>query len=315
MQRFKNILFCTEGKPSDLPALETAMRLAAGNEGKLTVFNVVEKLPRELLRLAAAMPSGALENMAMDEARGSIEGLVASAAAIGPPAEIKIACGRPGIEIVRAVLHHHYDLVILSGCSHKGIRSRIFGSTGMRLMRKCPCPVWVIQTPREKPIARILAAVDPDPMDEPRDSLNTKIMELALSQARMNGGELHVAHAWQPIDEPSRWGWQKEIPASEIDEWSRQIRDEHQRSLANLIARFDAGGVPIHAHLLEGDAESVIPETAVSEQIDLIVMGTLAHVGIEGYFIGNTAEKVLERVSCSVLAVKPDGFVSPVKLD
>jgi nucleotide-binding universal stress UspA family protein len=53
----------------------------------------------------------------------------------------------------------------------------------------------------------------------------------------------------------------------------------------------------------------------MEEQIDLIVMGTVGRSGISGLFIGNTAEKVLQKVDCSVLAVKPEGFVSPVKLD
>jgi universal stress protein E len=44
-------------------------------------------------------------------------------------------------------------------------------------------------------------------------------------------------------------------------------------------------------------------------------MGTLARSGLDGYFIGNTAETVLQHVACSVLTVKPDGFVSPVTLD
>jgi len=30
--------------------------------------------------------------------------------------------------------------------------------------------------------------------------------------------------------------------------------------------------------------------------------------------IGNTAEAILEEIQCSVLALKPAGFVSPVKL-
>lgn len=39
-------------------------------------------------------------------------------------------------------------------------------------------------------------------------------------------------------------------------------------------------------------------------------MGT----GVAGFFIGTTAENVLQLVDCSVLRVKPEGFVSPVKL-
>jgi nucleotide-binding universal stress UspA family protein len=41
-------------------------------------------------------------------------------------------------------------------------------------------------------------------------------------------------------------------------------------------------------------------------------MGTVCRTGIPGLIIGNTAERVLDVVDCSVLTVKPEGFVSPV---
>jgi nucleotide-binding universal stress UspA family protein len=46
--------------------------------------------------------------------------------------------------------------------------------------------------------------------------------------------------------------------------------------------------------------------------VDLIVMGTVARIGIPGLIIGNTAESIFEQVKCSVLAIKPDGFETPV---
>jgi nucleotide-binding universal stress UspA family protein len=48
--------------------------------------------------------------------------------------------------------------------------------------------------------------------------------------------------------------------------------------------------------------------------VELVVMGTVARAGIAGFLIGNTAERVLGKLPCSVLA-KPDGFVCPVSLD
>jgi hypothetical protein len=36
-------------------------------------------------------------------------------------------------------------------------------------------------------------------------------------------------------------------------------------------------------------------------------------VGIPGLFIGNTAEEIIQTTKCSVLAVKPTGFISPVE--
>ena len=44
-------------------------------------------------------------------------------------------------------------------------------------------------------------------------------------------------------------------------------------------------------------------------------LGTVCRTGMAGFFIGNTAEEILQKVDCSVLTVKPDAFVTPVKLD
>ena len=68
-------------------------------------------------------------------------------------------------------------------------------------------------------------------------------------------------------------------------------------------------------HLLKGDAGELIPDLAIQERADLVIMGTVGRTGIAGFFIGNTAEKVLDVVDCSVLTVKPDSFVTPVRLE
>lgn len=44
----------------------------------------------------------------------------------------------------------------------------------------------------------------------------------------------------------------------------------------------------------------------------ILVMGTVGRTGIPGLVIGNTAEAILNQVHCSILAVKPPDFVSPV---
>ena len=56
--------------------------------------------------------------------------------------------------------------------------------------------------------------------------------------------------------------------------------------------------------------------TGLVDQIkaDLIVIGTVGRTGLLGLIIGNTAEDVLQTTRTSILAVKPQGFVSPVSL-
>jgi len=71
----------------------------------------------------------------------------------------------------------------------------------------------------------------------------------------------------------------------------------------------------IEIHLRRGPAAANIFAVAEEVEADLIVMGTVCRTGMAGFLIGNTAESLLSRVTCSVLAVKPPGFQSPVKLD
>jgi nucleotide-binding universal stress UspA family protein len=58
-----------------------------------------------------------------------------------------------------------------------------------------------------------------------------------------------------------------------------------------------------------------IPELVKEHQIDLVMMGTVGRTGIPGFLMGNTAETILNRIDCSVLAIKPEGFVTPVTLE
>jgi len=89
-------------------------------------------------------------------------------------------------------------------------------------------------------------------------------------------------------------------------------RVAHHDILASLL---DAYGIAVDdpsVHLVKGEPAASILQTAEKCSADLIVMGTLGRSGIPGLFIGNTAEDVLQATRASVLAVKPQDFVSPV---
>jgi nucleotide-binding universal stress UspA family protein len=65
-------------------------------------------------------------------------------------------------------------------------------------------------------------------------------------------------------------------------------------------------------HHLHGSADEKIPELVNDEQVDVLVMGTVARSGIKGLVIGNTAENIVQSIPCSLVALKPQGFISPV---
>jgi len=100
---------------------------------------------------------------------------------------------------------------------------------------------------------------------------------------------------------------------AEVDELAHMIKEDHQHWLNETIKQHDLSGIDYKIQLLKGVPGWVISRVAAKTQADLIVMETVARRGIEGFFIGNTAEKILRTVDCSVLAIKPKGFKSPVK--
>lgn len=230
------------------------------------------------------------------------------------PVSGKMLRGKPFLQIIREVLGNEHDLVMKAAVGRGGLMEMLFGSTTMHLMRKCPCPVWVVKASQPEWYTRILAAVDPNPMDEERQALNFKIMDLATSLARLDQSELIVVHTWGFSHERSLRTRGFGRP-SEVDRWVSDTRDLHKRWLAELLQPYDLEDLKHQVYLLKGEAGRLIPELAAEKEVYLIVMGAVARTGVAGLFLGNTAEKVLHQVDCSVLTAKPAGFVSPVGLD
>jgi nucleotide-binding universal stress UspA family protein len=165
---------------------------------------------------------------------------------------------------------------------------------------------------RSRRYNRILAAVDPHPSDPVRTALNVKILDIAMSLARLEKSVLHVAHVWGFPGETSYRSWRTHIPKRELEAMLAEARDQSQKSLDELVADYALEDVKHRIHLLKGEPRALIPELVQRERIDLIVMGTVCRTGIPGFLIGNTAENVLQHVDTSVLTVKPAGFVTPV---
>jgi universal stress protein E len=61
------------------------------------------------------------------------------------------------------------------------------------------------------------------------------------------------------------------------------------------------------------------PTQAILEGVErlrpgLVVLGTISRGGIPGLLMGNTAERLVDRIDCALLTVKPADFVCPVSL-
>ncbi len=317
MKRFKNILLVCNFDEKQHMAVDRAVALARQNAARLTVFTVVMELPVDARMAITVMPPQELLEQVINDRREMAEALAADIGLQGIDARAQVGSGTPFLEIIRQVLREKHDLVILTAEGKGGVMERLFGSTSMHLMRKCPCPVWVLKPTRRTKSERILAAVDTagDSPDIERGSLNSLILQLASSLARMDDSELHLVQAWFVFAE----GYMVTPGQTEKKSILKQRKDTKWRyvgKLGSLLASVDLEGVTVFKHLPRSQsAARAIVKLVKSKKIDLLVMGTVCRTGVAGFFIGNTAEKVLSEVNCSVLTVKPEGFVTPVTLE
>lgn len=316
MQRFKNILLVVNDDTNGQIALEHAIALSKRNQARLTVINPIEEVPRDVGLLAGADTAASLHQQVLAEHNQYLEQYVMPIREEGIKVTTKVLSGAPFLDIIREVLRNEHDLVMITAEGKAGLREMLFGSTTMHLMRKCPCPVWVFKPTQPKSYTRILAAVDPaDHLDETSHNLNVKIMDLATSLARLEHSELHVIHTWTMYAESLLRSGRTKIPPTELNRLLAETEEMHHIWLDQLLEPYGLENLNHQIHLLKGSASTLIPELAREKEVDLIVMGTISRTGITGLLIGNTAENVLRQVDCSVLTVKPDGFVTSVKLN
>jgi nucleotide-binding universal stress UspA family protein len=142
--------------------------------------------------------------------------------------------------VILSVIRDGRDLVMINA---EGGRRSWFGSTVTHLLRKCPCPVWVLRPEPLERYGRILAAVDCDPAEDGRFELKRRILEIGTSLARLQGAELHVATAWSVLGEASiraRVG----ASGSQIELVREAARKEHEERLEELPTSSGARRAP-----------------------------------------------------------------------
>ncbi|MCB2180814.1 MAG: universal stress protein [Desulfobulbaceae bacterium] len=321
MKRFKNILLVINDKIDNEAAIQTSVNLSLRNQARLTVIEVLED-PPHLSFFSDRHSSKTILASYLKEKQDALQALF-SEYHKDIEIDVLVARGKAFWEIIQAVLRNNFDLVIKACHQHGNLQTMLFGSTDMHLLRKCPCPVWLIKPKKEMQFQRILAAVDIEPSldDEKLDSLNQQILEMSTSLALSEFAELHIVHAWMIVGESILQSSRNKHLQKEVNEWMEDQEKEIKVRLHEFKSKIDTvlgekGSDYLHPeiHFLEGDAYEIIPRVADEKEVDLVIMGTIARTGLPGFFLGNTAESILNQLNCSVLAIKPEGFVSPVTL-
>lgn len=320
MNLFKNILYIAEASVEHVSELERVVSLAENSQSNLTVIDIIPKITSGIGLPVGGTSSIELQAAMKEKRLRELEFLVAPYQQ-RHSIEVNVLVGSAFLETIRAVLLNHYDLVIKPAENPHFIK-RLFGSNDMHLLRKCPCPVWLMQPKEKLKYACVLAAVDLD-VDRPdmsAQNLNAQILEIASSLSIYESAEMHFVYVWDAPAEMSLLTWSNNpekdslIYIDGLHSRNEKAFQHFSKQMRNHLGAEVYDHLSPQFHLKRGAPSSVIPEIAKQLQADMVVMGTVGRTGIPGFIIGNTAESILEQLECSVIAVKPDGFVTPVTL-
>ena len=326
-----NILVALCPEPSveheEAETLKAAAAYAEASGGRVALLAVAEP-PAELDRIAraAGVARQEIEKRLLADARARAEAIVRRAAP-DLDAEIDICIGKPFLEIVRCAMARNIDIVIKTAEALSAGPQGLFASTDQHLLRKCPATVWLRKRGETSTPKTVLAAVDVDEATavEPETlaGLNRRILETSVRVAAGRDAVIYLLHAWDAPGEGLVRLWANAPDGDRAAaDYVSDVQSTHRRALDEIAARArkwaaseGIKGIKIQSRLERGGARQVIPAQARALKADIVVMGAIARTGVPGFIIGNTAEDILNSIDCSVAAVKPPNYVSPLSFD
>lgn len=312
MTQFKNILLACGWEDNKNIPLARLVSLVQETGAQITAVCVVDTPPADKRKLSRTISEENLQQLVIKDSQSHLDEFVKPFEQAGMHIDRNILLGKPFIAIIQKVLRDHHDLVIIP--AHEGQNTaerKLLHTTTIKLLRQCPCPVWVMRAKGAGQYQRILAAVDPDPHDYENEQINMKILDIASSMAHLENSKLHIVHAWNLYGERI-FRMSHGHSSSEFNTILEEVKKAHEESLSFLLNECGIKDSKIQIHLLKGDAGDLIPSLVERENIDLVVMGTHSRSGAAGFLMGNTSEKIMHHVNCSVITVKPDMFVAVV---
>ncbi len=301
------ILCATDLSADGARALDLAAALARTLDGTITLLYATDTaetaeadVPESMAEGAEALKARVRERLdreaaALEEERRRCESL-------GVECDAKLVGGRPAEAIEREAAELGAGLVVLG---RRGDREEGYvGPTIHRVVRHAPCPVavaspddaapeslkggrWVIGADFSRPARAALAA--------------------AQALVRASGGEIVLAHVVSP---PGGEGlpYEQRSPQQILREEGNK---EQARRMSALAAELDVSARAVQRVALERPADEL---RALADEVDAtgIIVGTHGRTGLGRFFVGSTADRLLQKARRPVLVVRePPPHVAP----
>lgn len=312
METYQNILVVIDPSSNDQKALKRAIDLASKinqngtNQTAITAFLSIFDFSYEMTTILSSDERDAMRQSVIKDKELWLKSLIDE---LHPAIDIDCKVvwhNRPFEAIIEQVIQQGYNFVIKGTHQHDKLKSVVFTPTDWHILRKCPCPVLLVKEHNWPSNGNIIAAVNVGSDEDEHHSLNVKITEEAKQLSQLIQANVHLVNSFPgtPVNIAI------EIPEFNSTEYNDTMLKHHEQAMIAHATKFDISVV--NTHIKEGLPELVIEQVAEKLDAELVILGTIGRTGISAALIGNTAEHVIDQLNCDVLALKPDGYISPL---
>jgi universal stress protein E len=290
-----------------LPALNKAAQIAKGLDAQLILFHdIATPLYTEALQ-GQQIDLVSWQREVQTARREQLEKLAARVRKHGIRVDVAADWDFPPFEaIIRKAQRVSADLVVVE--NHHGTGRHparwLLAYTDWELLRLCPMPVLLVKNRKLYHRPRVLAAIDPAHAFAKPGNLDRQILRGGAQLVHALRGELHALHVFLPGVPvvPAM----PDGPLLDIAAGHEELEREARRKVERAVDGFDVKRS--HCHLVDGRPNEEIPRAAKRERCAIVAMGVVSRSGLKRFFIGNTAEFVMDAIAADILVVKPADF-------
>lgn len=301
--RLRNILFTTDFSEASETALPYASALAAMSGATLHLFHAVTPHDYDPQRVADEFASltrffEAEEGQARDKLAGCSG--TAAGGRIRTVQETRRGFSVPAL-IMDYAAEQTIDLIVMSTHGRRSLEQVVFGSVAEAVLRRCPCPAWLVRQGMRPCLAPDGRGLHLDHVLIPTDfsANSTRPMGWLPVIRGADGPHVHLLHAVEARFHPAYYAGGVES-IFELDPEARGRMEEKIRRLFDLP---ETGGPHTTIALREGSPPATIIDYITEAAIDLVILSNNGYDEVEDYVVGSTTERVIRRSTVPVLVV------------
>lgn len=192
------------------------------------------------------------------------------------------------------------DLVVKHSVHHNRVERTLFTGSDWHLIRECPAPLMLVKDATRLEGVPVLVCVDPLHAHDKPAALDRLLLRTAALLAGPLSGEVHALHVFS-IPAPVTVIGDAYIAAAAVPPLEATV-EQATSALHELVAEH---GLPAgRARVGVGRPAREILEEVRRLDAGIVVMGAVSRGRLDRWFVGNTAESVLDRLPCNVWVEK-----------